>query len=203
MFTGIVTSLGTLIEKGKNFIVVDTPGINEPLGASIAVDGCCLTVVSSSTTSDENTRRVRFDLLPETIKHTRIDELSIGDVVNLEPALRAGDALGGHLVQGHVDSVGRVRFCSVDKQKRWKDLWINIDESLRNLCIERGSITINGVSLTIMEVDNQGVRIQLIPETQQRTNLGNIEKDAPVNIEIDVIARYVERYVAHLTGIKR
>jgi riboflavin synthase len=209
MFTGIVTSLGTIVERHPHRVVIDTPGIDEALGASIAVDGCCLTVVESEPAPadlppalDEQplpTRRVCFDVLPETLAATRLGQMGVGDQVNLEPALRAGDPLGGHIVQGHVDGTGTVRSSEADEEGRWLDLWIDPPADLLRLCIERGSITVNGTSLTIMEVDEQGIRLQLIPETQRRTNLARLRVGELVNLEADVIARYVER----LLGSKR
>ena len=209
MFTGIVTSLGTIVERHPHRVVIDTPGIDEALGASIAVDGCCLTVVETAAAPadlppalDEAplpTQRVRFDVLPETLDKTRLGQLNVGDQVNLEAALRAGDPLGGHIVQGHVDATGTVRSSEADPEGRWLDLWIDLPEDVLRLCIERGSITINGTSLTIMQLDEQGIRLQLIPETQRRTNLASLRVGDLVNLEADVLARYVER----LLGAKR
>lgn len=206
MFTGIVTSLGTIVERHPHRILIDTPGIDEALGASIAVDGCCLTVVETERAPadlppapDEAplpTQRVRFDVLPETLGKTRLGTLDVGDQVNLEAALRAGDPLGGHIVQGHVDGTGTVRSSETDPEGRWLDLWIDPPADILRLCIERGSITVNGTSLTVMQLDEQGIRLQLIPETQRRTNLASLRPGALVNLEADVIARYVERLLA-------
>lgn len=203
MFTGIVTSLGTLVEHTPHRIRIDAPGIDEALGASIAVDGCCLTVVESQPAPTAlpshpgaepvPTTRVAFDVLPETLAHTRLGSLAVGAPLNLEAALRAGEPLGGHLVQGHVDDVGTVRASERDPQGRWLDLVIDVPASILRLCIDRGSITVNGTSLTVMEVDAAGVRVQLIPETQLRTNLAGLAVGAAVNLEADVIARYVDR----------
>ena len=203
MFTGIITSLGTLVEHSPHRIRIDAPGIDEALGASIAVDGCCLTVVASEQAPADlpaypegpalPTTRVSFDILPETRSHTRLGTLDTGATLNLEPALRAGEPLGGHLVQGHVDGVGTVRSSIVDADGRWLDLVIDVPEAILRLCIDRGSITVNGTSLTVMEVDETGVRVQLIPETQQRTNLSGLVAGGSVNLEADVIARYVDR----------
>lgn len=203
MFTGIVTSLGTLVERSPHRIRIDAPGIDEALGASIAVDGCCLTVVHSEPAPDAlpaypggatlPTTRVAFDVLPETLAHTRLGSLAVGAALNLEPAVRAGQPLGGHLVQGHVDDVGTVRSSERDHDGRWLDLELDVPHAILRLCIERGSITVNGTSLTVMGVDDTGVRVQLIPETQQRTNLAGLRPGERVNLEADVIARYVDR----------
>lgn len=203
MFTGIVSSLGTLVEREPHRIRIDAPGIDEALGASIAVDGCCLTVVETAPAPADlpahdggpplPTTRITFDVLPETLERTRLGTLVPGAALNLEPALRAGEPLGGHLVQGHVDDTGAVRSSDRDPEGRWLDLWIDVPASILRLCIDRGSLTVNGTSLTVMEVDDAGVRLQLIPETQQRTNLARLAPGDRVNLEADVIARYVER----------
>lgn len=203
MFTGIIRSIGVVVAIEPHRLVIDAPGIDEQLGASISVDGCCLTVVESMEApvqlSPEDgarpvpTRRYRFDLLPETIERTRLASLDHGDHVNLEPAVRAGEPLGGHLVQGHVDAVGSVRSVNADPGNRWHDVWIDVPDDLLRCSIERGSITINGISLTIMELDDRGVRVQLIPETLRRTNIGSCAVGGAVNVEADVIGRYVAR----------
>lgn len=203
MFTGIVASRGVVVELEPHRLVVDAPLVDEPLGASVAVDGCCLTVVANEAapaglpahpgTDPVRTRRLSFDVLPETIEHTRLASLAPGAGVNLEAALRAGDPLGGHLVQGHVDAVGHVRSAAREPDGRWLDLVLDVPAAVLAFCIERGSITVNGTSLTIMGLDEAGIRLQLIPETQSRTNLGDLAVGDPVNLEADVIARYVAR----------
>lgn len=207
MFTGIVTSLGSIVALEPHRLVVDAPGVtDEPLGASVAIDGCCLTVVALEPAPvdrprypdapSEPTGRLSFDILPETISHTRLEALRVGAAVNVEPALRAGQPLGGHMVQGHVDVVGRVRSSVVEPDGRWQDVELDVPDAVLDYCVERGSITVNGVSLTVMGLDEAGVRLQLIPETQHRTNLGSLRTGDPVNLEADVIARYVARLVA-------
>ena len=203
MFTGIVQARGTIVELEAHRLVVDAPGIDEELGASVAVDGCCLTVVSNDAAPEDlaphpdatavATRRLAFDVLPETISHTRLSSLAPGASVNLEAALRAGQPLGGHLVQGHVDAVGTVRRTDREPQGRWLDLELDVPADVHAYCIDRGSITVNGTSLTVMGLDSSGIRLQLIPETQSRTNLGSLAAGDQVNLEADVIARYVAR----------
>ncbi len=203
MFTGIVQARGTIVDLETHRVVVDAPGIDEELGASVAVDGCCLTVVSNDPAPDDlpphpgaqpvPTRRLAFDVLPETISHTRLQSLTAGASVNLEPALRAGQPLGGHLVQGHVDAVGTVRSSDREPDGRWLDLELDVPADVHAYCIDRGSITVNGTSLTVMGLDSTGIRLQLIPETQSRTNLGALAPGDRVNLEADVIARYVAR----------
>lgn len=205
MFTGIVKSRGVVVHLEPHRLVLDAPGIDEELGASVAVDGCCLTVVTSEPAPHDlspypgadpvATRRLSFDVLPETITHTRLTSLAVGASVNLEAALRAGDPLGGHMVQGHVDATGTVRSSSPDPEGRWLDLELAVPHDVHRYCIDRGSITVNGTSLTVMEVSDDGIRVQLIPETQQRTNLGSLAAGDLVNLEADVIARYVARLI--------
>ncbi len=195
MFTGIVQSRGVVVALEPNRLVLDAPGIDEMLGASVAVDGCCLTIVASEPVENAQvaTWRLTFDVLPETISHTRLSTLAPGASVNLETALRAGAPLGGHLVQGHVDATGVVSSADREPDGRWLDLEIDLPDSVLRYCIDRGSITVNGTSLTVMGVLEHGIRVQLIPETQQRTNLGELAPGDLVNLEADVIARYVAR----------
>jgi riboflavin synthase len=204
VFTGIITSLGVIVELSTNHLVIDVSGVDEELGASIAVDGCCLTLVASEAREDMlapypgappmPSRRCSFDVLPETIARTRLAACVVGDLVNVEPALRAGAPLGGHLVQGHIDDVGVVAGVKPGPDDEWRDVLVDVPSRIARYCIDRGSITVNGVSLTVMEIVNATrIRVQLIPETQARTNLGRIASGNRVNLEADVIARYVER----------
>jgi riboflavin synthase len=203
MFTGIISARGVIVALEPHRLVVDAPGVDEQLGASVAIDGCCLTVVTSEPAPQDlapwpgaeplPTTRISFDVLPETISHTRLSSLEPGASVNLETALRAGQPLGGHLVQGHVDTVGTVRSSTREPDGRWLDLELDVPSEVHAYCIDRGSITVNGTSLTVMGLDDAGVRLQLIPETQQRTNLGSLAVGDRVNLEADVIARYVAR----------
>ena len=209
MFTGIINSLGSVVAVSSTNLTIDAPGVDEELGASIAIDGCCLTVTSHAAAPTDlplapggepvATTRYTFDILPETVSHTRIGELEPGSPVNLEPALRAGQPLGGHMVQGHVDGVGHLRSRDAASDGIAVDVWVDLPADILALCIDRGSITLNGISLTVMELDGAGVRVQLIPETQQRTNLAGLPAGAQVNLEADVIARYVARLL-HLKG---
>jgi riboflavin synthase len=203
MFTGIISSRGVIVDLEPHRLVVDAPGVDEQLGASVAIDGCCLTVVTTEFAPQDlpphpgadpiPTTRISFDVLPETIAHTRLSTLAPGASVNLEPALRAGQPLGGHLVQGHVDTVGAVRSTVREPEGRWLDLELDVPKDVHAFCIDKGSITVNGTSLTVFGVDETGIRLQLIPETQVRTNLGSLAVGDRVNLEADVIARYVAR----------
>ena len=193
MFTGIVRELGRIasMEGGEAGIrvVVDAPDTAPGLGLgdSVAVNGVCLTAVAF----DERT--ISFDAVPETLSRTSLSRLAPGIGVNLEPALRAGDPMGGHIVQGHVDGVGRVR--SVAPEGEGRRIWIDAPEAVLRYCVEKGSIAVEGVSLTIAALDDAGFAIALIPHTLAVTTIGALEPGHEVNLEVDVLAKYVERLV--------
>lgn len=199
MFTGLISSLGTVHDVGSAQLVVAASGLDEPPGASIAVNGCCLTVAGhpGDSSNPAGARLVRFDLLPETLEHTNLGALRRGDRVNLEPAMRAGAAFGGHWVQGHVDATGVVALR--EELPTALDLRLQVPDEVLRYCVERGSIAVNGVSLTVMELLPDGIRVQLIPETRTRTNLGHAAPGDPVNLEADILARYVERLAVRPT----
>jgi riboflavin synthase len=132
-----------------------------------------------------------FDAVPETLRRSALGALSAGDDVNLEPALRAGEPLGGHYVQGHVDGVGRVR--SFAPEGEGARIWVDAPPELLRYCVEKGSIAVQGVSLTIAELDDEGFAVALVPHTLAATTLGSLAPGAPVNLEADVLAKYVER----------
>jgi riboflavin synthase len=199
MFTGIIAAVGTIVERmplaGGQRITIDTAGLgldDVALGDSIAVDGCCLTVV------EQAGGRASFDVSLESIARTA--GFDLGRKVNLEKALRLSDRLGGHLVSGHVDGVGTLReFNEVGES--WK-LVVEAPAGLGRYIAEKGSITVNGISLTVNTVsDGPGVpgeritafAVNIIPHTLEMTNLGEHRPGARVNLEIDMLARYVER----------
>jgi riboflavin synthase alpha subunit len=132
-----------------------------------------------------------FDAVPETLARTTLDGLAEGAEVNLEPALRAGDPLGGHYVQGHVDGIGRVR--SLEFEGDGARLWLDTPPELLRYCVEKGSLAVDGVSLTVASVDDAGVAIALVPHTLRETTLANLQPGDRVNLEADVLAKYVER----------
>jgi riboflavin synthase len=186
VFTGIVREKGRVAAAERRGdalrLVVEAPeAAGEEIGASVALDGVCLTVV------EREDGRAAFDLSLETLSRTTLGRLQAGDVVNVEPALRAGEPLGGHYVQGHVDGVGTVR--SFDGAT----LWIDVAPELLRYAVEKGSLTVSGVSLTIAALDEGGVAFALIPHTLEVTTLGALEPGAHVNLEVDVLAKYVER----------
>ena len=157
-------------------------------GDSVSVNGCCLTAVSVVD------GRIAFDAVPETLARTAIGGLAAGACVNLEPALRAGEPLGGHYVQGHVDGRGSVRAVVAGRDGR--RLWVDAEPSLLRHVVEKGSIAVDGASLTVAALDEHGFEIALIPHTLAETTLGELEPGDVVNLETDVLAKYVERLVA-------
>jgi riboflavin synthase len=190
MFTGIVKELGSVTALDRDDagvrlrIVASFAGeLNE--GDSVAVSGACLTAVRLTDESFE------ADVMNQTLSLTTLGELSEGDPVNLEPALRAGDALGGHIVQGHVDAVGEVR--SVTEDGFARRVRIGVPDGLERYLVEHGSVTVAGVSLTVAALADDWFEVSLIPETLDRTTLGSVAEGARVNLEFDVVARYVER----------
>lgn len=189
MFTGIVRELGTIGRFGGSRLVVSAPdtAARAAVGDSVAVAGVCLTVVEAGD------GLLAFVVVPETLARTALGRLSTGDVVNIEPSLRVGDQLGGHVVQGHVDAVGRVR--SVTAETDGRRVWIDSPETVR-YCVEKGSIAVDGVSLTIASLDDDGFEVALIPHTLEVTTLRSLEPGDEVNLEADVVARHVERLLA-------
>jgi len=135
-----------------------------------------------------------FDAVPETLSRTALGSLDPGDAVNVEPSLRVGDQLGGHVVQGHVDAVGRVR--SVEPEGEGRRVWVDAPDTVVRYCIEKGSIAVDGVSLTIAAFDDEGFEVALIPHSLAVTTLGSLEPGDQVNLEADVLGKVVERLLA-------
>ncbi len=190
MFTGIVRELGTVEAfDGSRLVVVATEtAANSVVGDSVAVAGVCLTVVENDGV------RLAFDVVPETLARTALGGLERGAAVNIEPSLRVGDQLGGHVVQGHVDVVGRVRSVTPDGDGR--RVWVDAPEEVVGYCLEKGSIAVDGVSLTVAAFDESGFEVALIPHTLDVTTLGWLEPGDSVNLEPDVLAKVVERLLA-------
>ena len=190
MFTGIVREVGTVEAFDGSRLVVAGPETSAgvAVGDSVSVAGVCLTVVESAED------RLSFDVVPETLARTALDRLEEGDSVNLEPALRVGDPLGGHVVQGHVDAVGRVR--SLESEGESRRVWVDAPESVVRYCLEKGSIAVDGVSLTVAALDDDGFEVALIPHTLEVTTLGRLDLGDHVNLETDVLAKVVERLLA-------
>jgi riboflavin synthase len=194
VFTGIVEEVGRVVavdagEEGAR-LVVAAPAL-APLakvGDSVAVSGCCLTVVAV------DAEELRFDAVPETLRRTALARLRPGSGVNLEDALRAGEPFGGHVVQGHVDGVGSV--AGVEEEGNGHRLRVDAPAELLRYVVEKGSIAVDGVSLTIAGLDEQGFEVALIPHTWTHTTFSALAAGDPVNLEADVIAKYVERLLA-------
>lgn len=194
MFTGIVRERGRVsaIEGGEAGmrLVVEAPATapTTATGDSVAVNGVCLT----ATQVDDGL--LAFDAVPETVRRTSLGALRQGAEVNLEPAVRAGEPLGGHLVQGHVDGLGRVR--SAEPEGDGRRLWLDVPGELLRYCVEKGSIAVDGVSLTVAAVDEGGLAVALIPHTLEETTLGVLGPGDEVNLEVDLLAKYVERLLS-------
>jgi len=190
MFTGIVREIGTVAAFDGSRLVLAAPETapRADVGDSVSVAGVCLTVV------EREEGRLAFDAVPETLARTALGRLETGDVVNLEPSLRVGDQLGGHVVQGHVDAVGSVR--SVVPEEDSRRVWFDAPESVVRYCIEKGSIAVDGVSLTVAALDDDGFEVALIPHTLAVTTLGRLEPGDEVNLEADVLGKVVERLLA-------
>ena len=190
MFTGIVRELGTVdaFDGSRLVVAAQETAVSAAVGDSVAVAGVCLTVVEAEA------GRLAFDVVPETLARTALAGLEPGSEVNIEPSLRVGDQLGGHVVQGHVDAVGRVRSLAAEGESH--RVWIDAPETVVRYCIEKGSIAVDGVSLTVAAFDDEGFEVALIPHTLEVTTLGRLEPGAEVNLEADVLGKVVERLVA-------
>ena len=193
MFTGIVREQGQVVsaEAGGAGVrlVVDAPVTAGAVvvGDSVSISGVCLTVTAAANGS------LAFDVVHETLNRTAFGDLAPGTPVNVEPALRAGDPLGGHYVQGHVDGVGRIR--RIDPEGDGRRVWIDPPSELERYLVEKGSVAIDGVSLTVAQLDESGFAVALIPHTLAVTTLGGRAAGDLVNLELDVLAKYVERLV--------
>lgn len=198
MFTGIVEELGSVAARDGAKLRINASLVLDDvqLGASIAVNGCCLTVVDwgcddHDIACDKPTWWTA-DVTDETYARTALGSLRVGDPVNLERPVRLQDRLGGHLVQGHVDGVGEVVNPAPDLRVRLRDR----DRGLMRYVVEKGSITVDGVSLTVVGVLDDGFTVAIIPHTAEVTTLGHKTADDLVNLEVDVTAKYVERLLA-------
>jgi riboflavin synthase len=195
LFTGIVQDLGTVVERetrgGDLHLSIAFRELDEArtrVGDSICVQGCCLTVTARAG------RSFSADLSRETLALTTLGDFAVGAAVNLEPALRAGDLLGGHLVSGHVDGIARVT--SVESDARSRRLTFEVPPALTRYLARKGSVTVDGVSLTVNEVAGASFGVNVIPHTQAVTTLGTLTAGTRVNLEVDQLARYVERLLA-------
>jgi riboflavin synthase alpha subunit len=193
MFTGIVRERGRVVraDGGPDGLALEveapaTAALSE-VGDSVSISGACLTVTSVAD------GRLRFHAVPETMQRSSLGRLSAGADVNVEPALRAGDPLGGHYVQGHVDAVGSVR--SLEPEGEGARLWVDAPADVLRYCVDKGSVTVEGVSLTVAALDGEGLAIALVPHTLEATTLASLRPGDAVNLEVDVLAKYVEKLV--------
>ena len=189
MFTGIVESVATVEsveDDGVRTLRVVGAGIEGlDTGDSVAVAGVCLTVVAAGMSHAE------FEIVTETMDRTTLGRLAPGDRVNLERPMAASGRFDGHIVQGHVDGVGVIR--SLGGEPGSSMIWVDVPAGLLRFMVEKGSVAIDGVSLTVAEMDEVGILVALIPHTLAVTTLGSLHAGNPVNIEVDVLAKYVER----------
>ena len=193
MFTGLIQAIGTITDvraaaPGKRLTTGSTPLARPNIGDSIAVNGCCLTVVEAAPGS------FTFDAGPETLARTTLGQLALGSRVNLEPSLAVGDRLGGHFVTGHVDAVGKL--LARDDDRAWSTMWFGMDPEFAWGLAPKGSIAIDGVSLTVVEVEPDRFSVAIIPHTLAATTLGELAVGGRVNLEIDLVAKYVRQLLA-------
>jgi riboflavin synthase len=191
MFTGLIRELGTVVSRSGDGdgvrieLAAPQTAQDSAIGDSVAIDGVCLTVVVRTD------QTLAFDAVPETLDRTALTTLKPGSRVNLEPALRAGEPLGGHYVQGHVDGVASVR--SVQPEGEGKRLWFDLTPELLRYIVEKGSVAVQGVSLTVAATGDAGFAVALIPHTLAATNLDTLIDGSRVNVEVDILAKYVEK----------
>jgi riboflavin synthase len=198
MFTGIVENVGSVEsatpeEPGRR-LIVRAPSIaaSALVGQSIAVNGCCLTVIEC------DHEKLHFQAGPETLGRTNLGELTAGALVNLERSLRLGDLLGGHLVSGHIDGLATIDQRQDDRE--WSTFWFGVPPALTRQMAAKGSVAIDGVSLTLVAVEDDRFSVQLIPHTLAVTTLGSRRPGDRVNVETDLLAKYVERQLAWVPG---
>ena len=193
MFTGIVREVGRVADVSGDDdgvglrVAAPATASTTAVGDSVAIGGVCLTAEAVEDGA------IRFHAVPETLERTTLGRVVSGDEVNVEPALRAGEPLGGHVVQGHVDGVGTVR--SVEEEGEGARVVIGAPPEVLRYCVEKGSITVDGVSLTIAALTEDAFTVALVPHTLAATTLGSVATGAVVNLEVDVLAKYVEKLV--------
>ena len=195
MFTGIVRELGIVVSAGAGTgagrplsVRAGETAARTKVGDSVAVAGCCLTA------TEVDGDLISFHAVPETIARTTLGELRAGDRVNVEPAVVAGEPLGGHYVQGHVDGVGRVQ--SVEAEGEGLRVFVEAPGDVLRYCVEKGSVTVDGVSLTVAELADDAFAVALVPHTLEATTLSDLRPGLQVNLEADVLAKHLERTLA-------
>jgi len=195
VFAGLITDIGEVVSlkvSGQSAVLNLSTGLEAGLGDSIAVNGVCLTV------KEIRGKEITFDLSYETLRSTNLSELRAGSRVNLEPALRADSRLGGHFVTGHVDGVGRIR--DIKKKGDMVEMDIEAPKNIMREIVPKGSVAVDGISLTVVDVLPWGFRLVLIPHTLEVTTLGSKSVGSTVNIETDIIGKYVLRYIEGMGG---
>jgi riboflavin synthase len=201
MFTGLIESLGTVRQlhtdgAGRHLFVAEpTMAPQLTLGESVAVNGACLTVV------EHDVETFRFQIGPETLQRTNLGDLTPGDAVNLERSMRMGDRLGGHLVQGHVDGLGRI--ARRERQGDWEMVWFRCPAELAAQMVNKGSVAVDGISLTLVDVSADGFSVALIPHTLAVTTLGRKAPGDTVNVETDLLAKYVWKCLQAMQGFAK
>ena len=193
MFTGLVEAVGTVVSlesKGEQArLTLELPFTAElKLGDSVAINGCCLTV------ADQSSNGTSFDLLAQTLRVTSLGELKAGSKVNLERAMMVGDRFGGHFVQGHVDATGRITRLEASGQDHI--VGVSLPPEIHKLCVDKGSLAIDGISLTIAELTADGAVFWITPHTWENTHLHAARIGQAVNLEADMLAKYVEKLVS-------
>jgi riboflavin synthase len=197
VFTGLIEDVGVVesverTNEGARLRISTQLASELALGDSIAVDGCCLTATAVDAEGFET------EAMNQTLSVTALSEVAEGGKVNLELAMKADDRLGGHIVQGHVDAVGTV--VSVEDDGFARRVRVDLPVQLIRYVVDKGSITLSGVSLTVTELDDTWAEVSLIPETLERTNLGELQVGSRLNVECDVLAKYVERLMSPFAG---
>lgn len=201
MFTGLVQETGIVLNGEKRevglWLSLEAPQLSKKLkiGDSLAVNGCCLTVVELKPPA------VSFQAVPETLKRTVLGLLKKGDPVNLELPLTLSDPLGGHFVQGHVDGIAQI--LKLEKEGEGARLRVRIPDALVPYVVEKGSIALDGISLTVAEIQGDEVEIALIPHTLQNTSLKSKKPDDYLQVEVDMLAKYVEKLSAGYLGARK
>ena len=196
MFTGIIQStakLNKIISKNNNYTYALESNLKlkkKDIGTSISIDGVCLTLVSFQKLSNKK-NNIFFNISPETLKISSLRKIKVGAILNLEKSLKFGDEIAGHFLQGHVDDTGKVIF--VKKNKNSWIFWITIKAAYKKYLINKGSIAINGVSLTINEIKKNKIRVDIIPHTFNKTNFKFLKKNTIVNLEYDLLMKFLKK----------
>ena len=196
MFTGIIQStakLNQIVNKNNNYTFVLESNlrlVKKDIGTSIAIDGVCLTLTKIQKQS-ESKKKLFFNISPETLKISSLQNKGVGTILNLEKSLKFGDEIAGHFLQGHVDDTGKI--LSVNKNKNSWIFWIKFKSKFKKYLVSKGSIAINGVSLTINEIKNSSIRVDIIPHTFDKTNFKFLKKNMDVNLEYDLLMKFLKK----------